>query len=771
MNRGIRQYFLRCVLLLFTAGRLLAADTDAFSPVVSYQFFDSLDNPGSGTEIISPVVSYQFFDWLGDENVDFASSPPVSYYFNGPPRIVTQPASQLARVGSNVTLSVAADATQPLSYQWRLNGQPLADTKGAAIALDSVQTGNSGLYSVVVSNAQGSVTSSDARLIVYDAPLEPQPVPPALLAATQTLSESQTAQPVTPTNAQLKVLVGTAVDRNKMTIVMTHGWNSSSEAWPTPMAAALAQAYASKANILAWDWRGNAAQLSPAAAAARTVSEGSALGGAVMDTLGQDYGKPIHFLGHSLGTLVNCAAADYIHGDQRPRGDARQTSQAFDPANTHMTLFDQAELVTAVKGIHVMFDPLIGFDKFTQTNGADQLRNFWSKVIPKNWTWIDNYISEVGLPHSEAVNVMLWRKNHAGLSESLFSPHGYAYEWYGETIRNPLSSAMGHRWSFERNSIRQAPIAPAYYLQSLETDAREMNLNVTNLFTAFSTQAAASSSRLIAYPTLKAAQGLHAIGTAVQGTYMNGIQYAGEMVANFGESFSFPKGTPVYLGTAGSTAAYFAPTSQSVATDLQANWDFQFSIQPGAPQPQQLPDGVQAAPVPYSNEGPVYTIIPVQVPNEAVGVSFEYSISGSAVDEFMTMGINTSNEYTMEAKFLDEGAWNGTPVIPASDFRNQMVDLVFALNGVSAPPAGTLSVRNIQFYIPPRPQLSLEKSGNLLTASWPLSSLDWTIETTTDLSDPNGWATVTEQPTASEFFHRMTFDVSGNDKAFFRLKK
>ena len=205
---------------------------------------------------------------------------------------------------------------------------------------------------------------------------------------------------------------------------------------------------------------------------------------------------------------------------------------------------------------------------------------------------------------------------------------------------------------------------------------------------------------------------------------------------------------------AGSTAAYFAPTSQSVATDLQANWDFQFSIQPGAPQPQQLPDGVQAAPVPYSSEGPVYTIIPVQVPNEAVGLSFEYSISGSAVDEFMTMGINSSNEYTMEAKFLDEGAWNGTPVIPVSDFRNQEVDLVFALNGVSNQPAGIQSVRNIQFYIPPRPQLNLDKNGNTLVASWPLSAIDWTIETSTDLSDPNGWEAVTQPPRHRTFSER-----------------
>jgi hypothetical protein len=172
-----------------------------------------------------------------------------------------------------------------------------------------------------------------------------------------------------------------------------------------------------------------------------------------------------------------------------------------------------------------------------------------------------------------------------------------------------------------------------------------------------------------------------------------------------------------------------------------------------------------------SETGPVYTIIPVHVPNEAVGLSFEYSIGGSAADEFMTMGIDSSNEYTMEAKFLDDGAWNGTPVIPMSVHRNEDVQLVFALNSGSGTPAGTLSVRNIQFYIPPRPELTLAVIGNSLTAKWPLSALDWTIETNPDLNDPHGWEPVTEPPTDGDFFHTMTFDISGTSRVFFRLKK
>ena len=58
---------------------------DTFSPVVSFQYQDSLTDPTAQTPINSPVVSFQYYDWLGDENLTFQNSPAVSYfyYFSG----------------------------------------------------------------------------------------------------------------------------------------------------------------------------------------------------------------------------------------------------------------------------------------------------------------------------------------------------------------------------------------------------------------------------------------------------------------------------------------------------------------------------------------------------------------------------------------------------------------------------------------------------------------------------------------------------------------
>ncbi|MBI3853371.1 MAG: immunoglobulin domain-containing protein [Verrucomicrobia bacterium] len=84
-----------------------------------------------------------------------------------PPSITSQPASQTVNVGSNVTFTVLATGTSPLSYQWRFNQtNVLVTATNASLTLSNVQVTNGGDYSVVVSNAVDSATSSNAVLTV-----------------------------------------------------------------------------------------------------------------------------------------------------------------------------------------------------------------------------------------------------------------------------------------------------------------------------------------------------------------------------------------------------------------------------------------------------------------------------------------------------------------------------------------------------------------------------------------------------------------------------
>jgi hypothetical protein len=105
------------------------------------------------------------------------------------PAIVVQPTSQTVGVGQTATFNVTASGTPPLSYQWRTNGIDIVYALGASHTTPAAALGDSGLlYSVVISNAQGVVTSVNAALTVVL-------LPPAISVqpASQSVTAGQTA--------------------------------------------------------------------------------------------------------------------------------------------------------------------------------------------------------------------------------------------------------------------------------------------------------------------------------------------------------------------------------------------------------------------------------------------------------------------------------------------------------------------------------------------------------------------------------------------------
>ena len=86
-----------------------------------------------------------------------------------PPSINTHPQDQTANQSSPMTFTVGA--TGPLlSYQWRHNGTNIAGTTSSTLSISHVQESDAGIYSAVVTNASGSVTSSNAVLSVVLSP-------------------------------------------------------------------------------------------------------------------------------------------------------------------------------------------------------------------------------------------------------------------------------------------------------------------------------------------------------------------------------------------------------------------------------------------------------------------------------------------------------------------------------------------------------------------------------------------------------------------------
>jgi alpha-tubulin suppressor-like RCC1 family protein len=86
-----------------------------------------------------------------------------------PPSITNQPKSVVILAGYPTNLTVGAQGTAPLGYQWLFEGVPIATATNATLTLANPQATNEGYYSVLVSNSAGSITSTPALFRVLPA--------------------------------------------------------------------------------------------------------------------------------------------------------------------------------------------------------------------------------------------------------------------------------------------------------------------------------------------------------------------------------------------------------------------------------------------------------------------------------------------------------------------------------------------------------------------------------------------------------------------------
>jgi len=83
------------------------------------------------------------------------------------PSIATQPANQTVNVGQTATFSVTANGTAPLNYQWQKGGVAISGATTASYTIPAAQASDNGAtFTVTVTNAAGSVSSSAATLMV-----------------------------------------------------------------------------------------------------------------------------------------------------------------------------------------------------------------------------------------------------------------------------------------------------------------------------------------------------------------------------------------------------------------------------------------------------------------------------------------------------------------------------------------------------------------------------------------------------------------------------
>jgi hypothetical protein len=324
---------------------------------------------------------------------------------------------------------------------------------------------------------------------------------------------------------------------------------------------------------------------------------------------------------------------------------------------------------------------------------------------------------------------------------------------------------MGNGLSFERNTLDDAPAPPAYFMQSL--DITGSPLAVTGIDPAW-----AGFDRIVVYPTLEAYQALENLGNATTTIYQDGIEFVGDFVANMEQFFNAPPtGQAVFSGIADSTVEYYLPPGASLPP--QADWSLHFTLQNG---PGSLLKRTQGTGKPHPLDGgdnttnSVYAWVPVNVPSNAVGLSFQFQLSGAGTDEYITMGVSNQNFFTLESLYIQDGAWTETTMMDVSAYAGQQAPLFYSLNSTNGAPVGQLGVRAIQFYVVPPPTMSLSLQGSNVVIAWPVTATGWQLQSTSSLSAASQWTPITNGATALNYQFVVTNSIT-NQAMFYRLSK
>jgi uncharacterized repeat protein (TIGR03803 family) len=132
---------------------------------------------------------YGTTDWGGITSSTYPNGMGTVFRLLLPPVITVQPQSQTNYTGVTVGFLVVATSLSPMCYHWQKNGTNLADggnLSGAntnTLRIASISDADAAVYSVIVSNPNFGVTSSNAVLTVNDLPfIASQPQSQSVLA-------------------------------------------------------------------------------------------------------------------------------------------------------------------------------------------------------------------------------------------------------------------------------------------------------------------------------------------------------------------------------------------------------------------------------------------------------------------------------------------------------------------------------------------------------------------------------------------------------------
>ncbi len=151
----------------------------------------------SGSVFTVTVANAQGTVTSGPATLTVTSTPLI------PPSITTPPANQTVNVGQSGSFSVVATGSGPLTYQWFKGGVAIAGATASTYTTPPAATSDSdSVFTVTVTNAAGSVTSTPATLTVTTAPIVVTPPANQTVTAGQSATFSVTATGTGPLTYQ-----------------------------------------------------------------------------------------------------------------------------------------------------------------------------------------------------------------------------------------------------------------------------------------------------------------------------------------------------------------------------------------------------------------------------------------------------------------------------------------------------------------------------------------------------------------------------------------
>jgi hypothetical protein len=107
----------------------------------------------------------------GEDSSQNITADTLRFTASTSPFILKQPATNPATsAGNQAALTVTANGSTPLHYQWRLNGTDIQNATQSRLTVPRIANSNAGPYSVIVTNASGGMLSSNSTFVVFGPP-------------------------------------------------------------------------------------------------------------------------------------------------------------------------------------------------------------------------------------------------------------------------------------------------------------------------------------------------------------------------------------------------------------------------------------------------------------------------------------------------------------------------------------------------------------------------------------------------------------------------